>query len=167
MAAPSVIANVKARATRANVTPRLKNSAPELASATIAASTAGGGGSFSPPASSAAPHQVARNTVNDRRRSISVSRDRMIECAGVKFLRRSHNFATADRRQHAVENARVGFFVGDRAARNSFPITIAIGAQGCGVGGTCQRRDLFPLRIRGRQNLLRRAGHRDKAGNGV
>src|SRR3981081_2510226 len=44
MAAPSVIANVKARATRANVTPRLRNSAPELASATDAASTAGGGG---------------------------------------------------------------------------------------------------------------------------
>src|ERR1035437_1742579 len=65
MAAPSVIANVKARATRANVTPRFKNSAPELASVTIAASTAGGAGSFSPPASSAAPHQVARNTVKN------------------------------------------------------------------------------------------------------
>src|SRR5260221_746359 len=136
MATPSVIANVKARATRANVTPRLKNSAPELASAMIAASTTGGGGSFSPPASSAAPHQVARNTVNDRRRSISVSRDRMIECARVKFLRRSYNLAATDRRQHAVENARVGFFVGDRATGNSFSITIAVGRQGCSVGGT-------------------------------
>src|ERR1700694_5977191 len=148
MAAPSVIANVKARATRANVTPRLKTGAPELASVTIAASTAGGGGSFSPPASSAATHQMARNTVNDRRRSISVSWDCAIECAGVKFSRPPDNLAAADRRQHTVENARVGFFIGDRTAGDSFPITIAIGAQCCSVGGTCQRRDLFPLRIR-------------------
>src|SRR5439155_11169338 len=147
MAAPSVIANVKARATRTSVTPRLKNSAPELASSTIAASTAGGGGSFSPPASSAAPHQVARNTVNDRRRSISVSGDCAIECAGGKLLRPPDNFAAADRRQHAVENARVGFFVGDRATGNSFPITIAVGTQGCSVGGTRERRDLFPFHI--------------------
>src|SRR5258705_1226334 len=147
MAAPSVIANVKARATRANVTPRLKTRRPELASVTIAASTAGGGGSFSPPASSAAPHHVARNTANDRRRSISVSGDCVIECAGGKLLRRPDNFAAADRRQHAVKNARVGFFVGDRAAGNSFPIAIAVGAQGSGVDGTRQRCDLFPLRI--------------------
>src|SRR5258706_5521179 len=147
MAAPSVIANVKARATRANVTPRLKNSAPELASVTIAASTAGGGGSFSPPTSSAVPHQVARNTVNERRRSISVSGDRVIEGAGGKLLRRPDNFAAADRRQHAGENAGVGFFVGDRATGNSFPITIAVGPQGCSVGGTRERRNLFPFRI--------------------
>src|ERR1019366_1584231 len=147
MAAPSVIANVKARATRANVTPRFKNSAPELASVTIAASTAGGAGSFSPPASSAAPHQVARNTVNDSRRSISVSGGRMIECAGIEFICRTHDLAAADPCQHAVENARVGFLVGDRAAGNSFPVTIAVDAQGCGVGGTHQRRDPVPLRI--------------------
>src|ERR1700730_5164476 len=132
MAAPSVIASVKARATRANVTPRLKNSAPELASATAAASTAGGGGSFPPPPSSAAPPQTARNTANHRRRSISVSGDGAIECAGVKFGRRSDKFATADRRQHAIKNARVGFFVGHGGAGNTFPITVAVGAQGCG-----------------------------------
>src|SRR3984893_9326049 len=167
MEAPSVIASVKASATRASVTPRLKNSAPELASVTIAASPAGGGGSLAAPASRAAIHQVARNTVNDSRRSISVSGDRAVECAGVELLRRPHNFATADRGQHAIENARVGFFIGDRPARYSLPIAIAVGAQGCSVGGTGQRRDLFPLRIRGRQNLLCLAGHRDKAGNGV
>src|SRR5450755_4584381 len=107
MAAPDVIANVKASATRANVTPRFKNNAPELASVTIAASTAGGDGSFSAPASSAAIHQMARNVVNDRRRSISISGDRAIECAGVKFLLWPHHLATADRRQHAIEDARV------------------------------------------------------------
>src|SRR5258706_2429843 len=167
MAEPSVIANVKARATRDNVTPRLRNSAPELASVTIGDSRAGGGGSFSAPASSAASHQVTINTVNERRRGISASGYRVIERPGVEFLRWPEIFATADRRQYAIENACVGFLVGDRATRNSFPITIAVGVQGCGVGGTRQRRDLFPLRIRGRQNLLRLAGHGDKAGNHV
>src|SRR5258708_15731141 len=147
MAARGVIAKVKARATRASVPPRLKNRAPELASATIAASTGGGGSSFSPPASRAAPHQVARNTVNERRRSISVSGDCAIEGAGGKLLRPPDKFAAADRRQHAIENARVGFFVGDRATGNSFPITIAVGPQGCSVGGTRERRNLFPFRI--------------------
>src|SRR6266699_6931925 len=165
MAVPNVIANVKARATRANVTPRLKNSAPELASVAIAASTAGGGGSLSAPASRAAIHQVARNTANDRRRSISVAGTGAVECAGIEFVRRSRHVAPADRRQHAIENTRVGFFIGDRPARNPLPIAIAVGAQGCSVGGTRQRRDLFPLRIRGRQDLLRRAGHCDEAGN--
>src|ERR1700730_2933585 len=98
MAAPSVIASVKARATRASVTPTLKNSAPELASATIAASTLGGGGSFASPASSAAIHHVARNTANDKRRSISVSGDRVIVCARIKFALRPDDVGTADRR---------------------------------------------------------------------
>src|SRR5258708_32782650 len=110
MAAPSVIANVKARATRANVTPRLRNSAPELASATAAASTAGGGGSFPPPASRAGPHQTARNTANASRRRISVSGDGAVEFGGGKVCPRPDKFATADRRQPAVKNARGGCF---------------------------------------------------------
>src|SRR5713226_9266691 len=113
MAAPSVIARVKARATRANVTPRLRNKAPDLASAIIAESTVGGGGSFASPTSCEAIHQVATNTENDRRRGTSISRDRVIERTGIEFLRRPDKFAAADRRQHAVEDARVGFFVGD------------------------------------------------------
>src|SRR5438132_285058 len=147
MAAPSVIASVKARATRANVTPRLKNSAPDLASAIIAASTTGGAGSLSPPASSAASHQVARNTANDSRRSISVSGDRAIERAGIKFVPRPDGLATAGRRQHAEQDARIGFLVGDRTSGNSFPVAIAVAAQGCGIGSAGQRRDPLPLRI--------------------
>src|SRR3954463_10835123 len=107
------MANVKARATLAKVTPRLKNSAPERASVTTAVITAGGGGSFSAPASRAAIHQVARNTTNDSRRSISVPGHGAVECAGVELLRGPHELAAADRCQHPIENARVGFFVGD------------------------------------------------------
>src|SRR5882757_1660981 len=109
MEVPSVIANVKARATRASVTPRLKNSAPERASVMIAASTAGGAGSFCSPASSAAPHQVARNTANDSRRSISISTAAPIERAGIELPRRPDQLAAADAGQHAKQDQRVGF----------------------------------------------------------
>src|SRR5229473_3283982 len=122
MAEPIDIASVKARATRASVTPRLRNSAPERASVIIAASTTGGGGSFSGPASSAAIHQVARNTMKDRRRSTSVSGDRVIERAGLELLRRPDQLAAADIGQHAIEHARIGLLVGDRAARDAFPV---------------------------------------------
>src|SRR4051812_48696686 len=126
MAAPSVIARVKASATRANVTPRLKNSAPDLASASMAVSTVGGGGSFASPASSEAIHQVAKNTANDSRRGTSVPWDRVKECAGLEFWRRPDKFTAADLSQHAVEDARIGFLVGDQATWNSLPITIAV-----------------------------------------
>src|SRR3954451_11901773 len=163
MAAPRVIAKVKARATRANVMPRLKNNAPDLASAITTASTAGGAGSFASPVSSEPIHQVATNKANDSRFGTSVSGDRVIECAGIEVLCRPDQFAAADRRQHAIENARVGFLVGDGTTRNSFPIAIAVGAQGCGVGSTGQRRNSLPFRIRRRQQLFRLAGYRDKA----
>src|SRR5438046_2231071 len=115
MAAPSVIARVKASATRANVTPRLTNKAPDLASVSMAASTVGGGGSFASPASSEAIHQVATNTANDSRRGTSVSRDRVIEGAGIELCCGPDEFAATDVSQHAVEDARVGLLVGDRA----------------------------------------------------
>src|SRR5215510_11415742 len=116
MAAPSVIAKVKARATRANVAPRLINRAPDPASAIRAVSTVGGDGSFASLASSEAIHQVARNMANDKRRGSLVSPDRVIKCAGIEFWRRPDKFAAADVGQHAVENACVSFLVGDRAA---------------------------------------------------
>src|SRR5262245_53705708 len=128
MATPSVIAKVKARATRANVAPRLKNRAPDPASAIRAVSTVGGDGSFASPASTEAIHQVARNMANDKRRGTLASRDRVIKCAGIEFWRRPDKLAATNVSQHAVENARVGFLVDDRATWNSFPITIAVDA---------------------------------------
>src|ERR1700692_413043 len=139
MAEPNDIASVKASATRTRGTPRWKNSAPERASVITAVSTTGGGGSFSGPASSAAIHQVAMNTRNDSRRSTSVSGHRVGEGAGLELLRRPDQLAAADIGQHAIEHARVALFVGDGAARDSFPIAIAIGAQRGGVGSARSR----------------------------
>src|SRR5215469_2680788 len=163
MATPSVIASVKESATRANVAPRLKNKAPELASAIIAFMTAGGAGSFELSTNRAAIHQVVRNTANDTKRSTLVSGDQMIECARVKFRRRPHEIVPADASQHAIENTRVFFFVIDRTTWDSFTVVVTIGLQRCRISSARQPRDAFPLRIRGRQDLLCLARRLDKA----
>src|SRR5215831_1099835 len=163
MATPSVIASVKESATRANVAPRLKNKAPELASAIIAFMTAGGAGSFELSTSRAAIHQVARNTANDTRRSTLVSGDQMKKCARVKFWRRPHEIAPADAGQHAIENTGVLFFVIDRTTWNSFPVAVTIGPQRRRISCARQGRDAFPLPVRSRQDLLCLARRVDKA----
>src|SRR5512139_2271702 len=159
MALPSDIASTKASATRASVAPRCRNSAPDDASATITLSTAGGEGSLAPPTNSAAIHQIARNRANDRRRSTSVSANRVIEGAGIELRHRPDQVAAADLGQHAIENARIRLFVSDAAARDSLAIAVAIGLQQGGIAGAGQRRDLLPRRIRGHQQLLGLAGH--------
>src|ERR1700758_282692 len=138
------MARVKASATRASVTPILRNRAPEAASDITTRITAGGAGSFVLPASSAAIHQVARKITKDRRRNTSVSGERVIIRAGIEVRRRPHEVATANTGQHVVEHARILLFVLDPAMRNALAIPIAIGAQGCGIGSARQRGDLVP-----------------------
>ena len=70
MAAPSVIASAKERATRASVTPRLKNSAPERASTTMVLRTVAGAGNICSPAMSDAAHHVNRKIASDSNLSI-------------------------------------------------------------------------------------------------
>src|SRR5450631_1908858 len=70
MAVPSVIASTKESATRASVTPRLRSSAPVLASVITALSTSGGGGSLALPISRDPIHQVTTNTATDNRRML-------------------------------------------------------------------------------------------------
>jgi hypothetical protein len=112
----------------------------------MAVSTTGGGGSFAGPTRSVVIHQLARNTRKDSRPSTSVSDDRVVVGAGLEFLARPDQFVAADISQHAIENARVGFLVGDRATGDSFPITIAVDAENAPRG--------LPLRV------ARRLSHR-------
>src|SRR5512147_1593892 len=127
MTVPSVIASTKESATRASVTPRLRNSAPLLASVIIACSTSGGGGSLALPTSSEAIHQVTTNTATDSKRIASAPRYGVIERAGIKLRRRPDQITTADLLQHAIENACVFLFFGDGAARDSLAVTVTIG----------------------------------------
>src|SRR6516225_3455373 len=145
---PTLMARVKASATRPNVTPILKNNAPDAASDITTCMTAGGAGSFMLPASSAAIHQVARKIAKDNRRSTSISGECMIERARIEFRSGSHEVATADAGQHAIEHTRVLFLFLDPTARNAFAIPIAIGPQGRGIRSARQLGDLVPRAIR-------------------
>src|SRR6478609_11862911 len=167
MALPSDIASTKARLTRASVAPRCRNSAPLDASAMTTSSTAGGEGSFAAPTNSAAIHQIASNRANDRRRSTSVSGNCVIERAGLELGGRSDQVAAAGLGKHAVEHARVLFFVIDAPARNAVAISLAIGLEKSGITGAGERRDLVPGGIRGHQQLLGLARHRDEARHGL
>src|SRR3954468_19813146 len=129
MALPSDIASTKARVTRASVAPRCRNSEPFDASAMTTSSTAGGEGNFAPPTNSAAIHQIARNRANERRRNTSVSRDCVIEGAGLELGRRADEVAATGLGQHAVEHARVRFLVVDAPARNAVAIAVAVGLE--------------------------------------
>src|SRR5262249_48566600 len=149
MAVPSVIASRKDTATRANVTPRFRNSAPLLASVIIACSTSGGGGSLALPMSSDAIHQVAMNTATDNRRIASASRHGVIKRARIKLRCRPDEVAAADFGEDAIENACVLLFFGNGAARDSFAVAVAIGAQCGGVGGAGQGLNPVPFRVRG------------------
>src|ERR1700744_4335104 len=139
MAVPSVIASTKDSPTRANVTPRLRNNAPVLASAIIAVSTMGGGGNLAPPTSSDAIHQVATNRMAESRRITSVSRRRVIERARIKLRRRTDQRGAADFGQHAIENAGIRLLVGSGTMRNALAVTVAVGVQGRAISGAGQR----------------------------
>src|SRR3954447_22625790 len=167
MALPSDIASTKARLTRASVAPRCRNSAPLDASAMTTSSTAGGEGSFAAPTNSAAVHQIASNRANDRRRSTSVSGNCVIERSWLEFSGRANEVASAGLGQHAVEHARVLFFVIDAPARNAVAIALAIGLEQGGIVRAGERCDLVPGSIRGHQQLLGPASHRDEARHSV
>src|SRR5213080_3967932 len=129
MALPSDIASTKARATRASVAPRCRNSAPLAASAIMTSSTAGGEGSFAPPTNSAAVHQTARNRANETRRSTSISGNCVIEGARIEFGRGPNQITAAGLGQHAVEHARIGLLVSDAPPRNAVAIALAVGLE--------------------------------------
>src|SRR5579871_640690 len=130
---PMVMASVKASATRASVTPMLKNNAPDAASVIATCITAGGPGSLLLPANSAAIHHVARKIRKDSRRSTSVSRQCVIIGAGVEVGGRSDEVVAADAGQHVIEHARILFLVLDAAVRDALAVAVAIGVQGGGV----------------------------------
>src|ERR1700749_3137578 len=149
MALPSVIASTNESATRASVTPRFRNSAPVLASVSIACSTSGGGGSLALPSSSEAIHQVTTNNATDSRRIASLPRYGAIERAGIELRRGPDEIPTADLRQHPVEHTRIFLLFGDGPARDSLAVAVTIGVQRGGIGGAGQGLNPVPLRVRG------------------
>src|SRR5262249_51151498 len=81
---PSAMAMTKATATRASVVPRLKASAPERASSTIAIATACGSGSMRAPASCEPAYQAAINSASETSRATKFLRSSCSEAREVE-----------------------------------------------------------------------------------
>src|SRR5215472_6823794 len=163
-AVPSAIAITNEAATRASVTPRLKASAPERASAMIANATDCGSGRSRSPARCEPSHQAAISSPSEMSRSTtSIPRARPIEAAGIKLPARADQIGPADLGQDTIERARVQLLVGDRAARNGVAIALAIDRQRCRVGNADARRKPCPLVLRAGQNVLRFLRNREEA----
>ena len=94
-------------ATRASVAPRLKASAPERASATIASATACGSGSRRAPGNVRAgePGRDAAARARASRSSRFIRSARAVERAGIERLRPDRQVGAADLGEHAIERA--------------------------------------------------------------
>src|SRR5712671_6012528 len=125
IAAPSAMAMAKERPTRRSVTPRLTKRSPELASLAMARATACGSGSWRGPAKWAPTYQAAMSSANETSRAATFSIPQTVERAAVEFACRSYEFGASDLGQHAIECARVRFFVGYIAAEDTFRIALA------------------------------------------
>ena len=120
-ALPSAIAIAKRRATRASVTPRLKASAPDRASSTIASETACGSGSRRAPTMCEPANHAASSSATETSRSSQVHSfgPGAVERAGIELLRRADEFRRRRSRRARDRAPRVGRFVGQRPAWNS------------------------------------------------
>src|SRR6266404_6198151 len=98
---------------------------------------------------------------------MSASGIRPIECARCELSFRSDELPAAEQRKHAEKRTRVLLLIVDRAARDAFAITLAIGLEGWLMNGPHQPSDAVPLGIRSGEDFLRLAGDLDEAGGGV
>lgn len=76
---------------------------------------------------------------------------------------RPDQVASADSGEHAIEHARIRFLVRDAPARNAVAIAVAVGLEHGRIARAGERRDLVPGGVRGDQQLLGLAGHRNEA----
>ena len=106
--------------------------------------------------------QVAKKTASDARRCIGRSLLRPVECPGRQRGGGADQLRAAEPRQHAVEDARIGFLVGDRAAWDSGAIAIAKNSQRGATRDPGERSDPLPLLVGGRERVLGLAGHRNE-----
>src|SRR5512132_4441878 len=143
---PSAMAMTNAAATRASVAPRLKASAPERASSTIAIATACGSGSRRAPASCEPAYQAAISTARETSRAPnSFPRRRPVESSRREFARRADKLAAADLRQYEIQGARVRLLLGERAAHDACAVALAVDGERAGVADADARCEPLPF----------------------
>src|SRR6476646_1241616 len=161
---PSAMARVKATATRASVAPRLKASAPERASSTMASATACGSGSSRAPANCEPAYQAAISRMREMSLAPnSLPRGGAVECSRRELARRSDQLSAANVGKHPVEGPRIGLLCGDRTPHDAFAVTLAVDRERARVGHADARGKPLPFGLRRRQNLLGLAGRFEEA----
>src|ERR1700704_515731 len=161
---PSAMASVNATATRASVAPRLKASAPERASSTIASATACGSGSRRAPASCEPAYQAAMS----RTREMSLA-PKLLPCGGAvegsgrELARRPDQLRTADIGEHEVQGPRIGLLFGDRTAHNAFAIALTVDRERARVGDADPGCEPLPFGLRRGKNGLGLTGSFEEA----
>src|SRR6202167_3994914 len=161
---PKNMAMLKETTTRASVVARLKKSAPERASRSIAATTAIGSGRRRLSAIIEATCQIAISSRSDRAlNSTSVFRRLFVEGSAVELGRGADQFGAAELREDEIELARVRLLVRHRPELRALEIALAIKGERSGIGRADASRELLPIGIRMRQNVLRLFGYREEA----
>src|SRR4051812_5502315 len=161
---PSAMARVNATATRASVAPRLKASAPERASSTMASATACGSGSRRAPAICEPAYQAAMSRTREMSLAPnSLPRGGAVECSSSELARRPDQLSAADLREDAVEGPRIGLLFGNRTPHDAFAVTLAVDRERARIGDADARGKPLPFGLRRRQNILGLAGRLEEA----
>src|SRR5208283_582320 len=158
---PKAIASAKATATRASVTARFKNKAPDQASVAMTDRTASGDGSVPVEDTREPTCQTSSNRISGSSRSKKalVFPGRQTDTAFIvslliKFLCRAGEVRAAGLGEDLVENPRVGGFLFDRPPRDAIDIDLPVKGELCFVANFDLPGDVLPIRVGMSKNVL-------------
>src|SRR5947207_1807658 len=164
MAEPTAIAIVNDNNTRHSVMSRLNGSSQDWVSCTMASATVCGSGNMRGPATRDPAYQAAINSRSESSlTTTSAPRGQAVERSGIELTRRADQLGAADLSEHAVERARIGLLLGQRAPHDALAVALAIDREGGGIGSADARREPPPFRLRGGQDFLGLADRGEEA----
>src|SRR5438132_1021273 len=128
--------------TRHSVMKRLNGSSQDWVSCTMASATVCGSGNMRGPAMRDPAYQAATSSRSESSlTTTSAPRGQAVERSGVELTRRADQLGAADLSEHAVESARVGLLLGQRAAHDALAVTLTVDRERGGVGDADARRE--------------------------
>src|SRR3984893_17936646 len=159
-AVPRAIASTKDAATRASVAARLMKRAPDRASAPITDINASGAGSV-PVEAKFEPNchtRISNSSGASLKSRPLVFRGYhfrvLVECSLVDFRCVAGKVRASDFCKDPIKRARVGRFLGDRAARDAIYIGLPVEGEFCFPGDPDLLRDLLPIRTGMGENIF-------------
>src|SRR5207248_2908387 len=113
----------------------------------MARATACGSGSMRGPAMWAPTYQAATSSANETSRATTISIPQPVKRAAVEFACRSYEFGATGLGQHAIQRARVRFFVGHIAPEDAFRIALAEDRERLRIADADARGKPLPFRV--------------------